>query len=555
MAGIKSNNQKGSRHFFKLSKIGRLLISLLLATGAGALFWYLGQLGAQRKVPWWTGSVLVALSFLAAILIYSLLAKRKIRRLALLAEQAAQKQNQIQDSFGDENIERIGGVINELVGKVAARQQVFDEQLKNQVKSELSAEKARMEAFLRGIGDGISIVDREMKIIWMNDTLKESFGDRVSEYCYKVYEHKDDVCGGCPVLQAFRTGHVHQSLRRVYTKGGRLRYYESTGSPIKNENGEIVAGIELARDVTPRIKLERSVSTRSRELAKANEELKVANQQIKSSFQELKQTQAQLVQSENLVSLGTLVAGVAHEINNPINFVYGSMKLMEDNLIAITELIKELDNLPRTEVHDEHIRQVKEKLDLDFVLDDVHKIVKNVTTGAERVKEIVNNLRTFSRTDTTVKVPVNIHEGIDSTLSLLYHEYKNRIDIIREYDSLPTILGHPGRLNQVFMNLLHNAFQAIEGEGTIRIHTLTQNGTALLEFTDTGMGISEEHIKNIFDPFFTTKKVGQGTGLGLSISYSIIKDHNGQIEVKSTVGKGTKFTIRLPLEGDAVEEK
>jgi two-component system NtrC family sensor kinase len=178
----------------------------------------------------------------------------------------------------------------------------------------------------------------------------------------------------------------------------------------------------------------------------------------------------------------------------------------------------------------------------------VRKIVKNVTTGAERVKEIVDNLRTFSRVDTTAKSPVDLREGIESTLSLLYHEYKNRVDIVRDYGDVPTLLGHPGKLNQVFMNLLHNAIQAIEGTGTVKIRTAVEDGHAVVSFSDTGVGIPPETIKNIFDPFFTTKEVGKGTGLGLSISYSIVRDHGGRIEVASKVGVGTTFTIRLPLD-------
>jgi PAS domain S-box-containing protein len=437
--------------------------------------------------------------------------------------------------------------VNRLVEALLTRNEALETTIREEVKSEISAEKARMEAFLKGIGDGISIVDRDMKIIWMNDTVREAFGDRVGENCYRVYEHKDATCGGCPVVMAYRTGQVHQSLRRVYTKDGRLRYYESTGSPIKDAAGEIIAGIELARDVTPRIKLERSVSLRSRELAKANDELRQANEDLTGAYKELQDAQGQLLQSEKLASLGTLVAGVAHEINNPINFVYGSMKLMDDNLAAVLDLVERFEGLldPAAKARAEAI---KREVDYDFVLEDVRKIVKNVTTGAERVKEIVDNLRTFSRVDTTAKSPVDLREGIESTLSLLYHEYKNRVDIVRDYGDVPTLLGHPGKLNQVFMNLLHNAIQAIEGTGTVKIRTAVEDGHAVVSFSDTGVGIPPETIKNIFDPFFTTKEVGKGTGLGLSISYSIVRDHGGRIEVASKVGVGTTFTIRLPLD-------
>jgi len=429
------------------------------------------------------------------------------------------------------------------------RSRALADQLRVTFDGELSAEKQRMEAFLKGIGDVVSIVDTEMRVIYLNDAGRDIFGNHMGEFCYRVYEHKSSVCGGCPVKKAMESGEVHHSLRRMYNQKGRLLYFESTGSPIRNERNEIIAGIELARDVTQRIKLERSVEIRSRELAVANEELRRANEQLQAAFEELKNAQQQLVQSEKMASLGVLVAGVAHEINNPLNFVSASTQLLNDNLSDLLRLLHEYETAELPEETKRKIEQVKEETDFQYAMEDVQKIVKNLTTGAERMKQIVQNLRTFSRLDSGEKAPVIIQEGIESTLQILYHEYKNRIEIERKLDDIPPIIGSPGKLNQVFMNILHNAIQAMPDKGKIVIAAKRLGDNIRLSFADTGPGIAPQDISHVFDPFFTTKKVGEGTGLGLSISYGIIQDHGGKLWVESELGKGTTFYVELPIGG------
>ena len=431
------------------------------------------------------------------------------------------------------------------------RSRALAEQLRSSFDGELAAEKQRTEAFLKGIGDVVSIVDPEMRIIYLNDAGRDHFGDHMGEFCYRVYEHKSTVCGGCPVRKAMDSGEVHHSLRRMYNQKGRLLYFESTGSPIRNERNEIIAGIELARDVTQRIKLERSVEIRSRELAVANEELRRANEQLQDAFEELKNAQQQLVQSEKMASLGVLVAGIAHEINNPLNFVSASTQLLNDNLNDLLRLLHEYEQAQLPADVQQKIEQVKEETDFAHAMEDVQKIVKNIATGAGRMKQIVQNLRTFSRLDSGEKAPVNIQEGIESTLQILYHEYKNRIDIERTFDDLPAITGSPGKLNQVFMNILHNAIQAMPDKGKITITARQVGDNVRLAFSDTGPGITPENLSHVFDPFFTTKKVGEGTGLGLSISYGIVQDHGGKLWVESHTGQGTTFYVDLPIAGKA----
>ncbi|MDP8257778.1 MAG: ATP-binding protein [Candidatus Alcyoniella australis] len=438
--------------------------------------------------------------------------------------------------------------IRSLAELLTQKRSDLESKLRNKLQGELVAEQRRTEAFLRSIGDGITIVDRDMRIIYVNDAIRDVFGDHRGHRCHEVYEHRAEPCPGCPVLASFETGEVPRSLRRVYDKHGRLQYYENTGSPIVDETGEIIAGIELARDVTQRIKLQRSVEAHSRELAVANEELRQTNEQLQSAYEELKRTQSQLYQTEKMASLGILVAGIAHEINNPLNFIYGSMQLMDENVQALVRIINELEKIPMADQDHERIEQIKEEVNFEYVYEDLTKIVKNVTRGAERMKTIVQDLRTFSRVDKMEMGTVDIHEGVESTLNLLFHEYKNKVEIVREFGELPTVIGNAGKLNQVFMNVLHNAIQSIDSPGTITIKTHAQDDHVIVEISDSGRGIDEEKLKQIFDPFFTTKKVGDGTGLGLSISDSIIRDHRGRISATSVVGTGTTMRIELPLD-------
>ncbi|MBZ0273232.1 PAS domain S-box protein [bacterium] len=442
---------------------------------------------------------------------------------------------------------KMENAIKELGRVVDDKSNVLAEQLRTKFGSELSEEKRRFEAFLRGIGDSVTIVDPEFRIIYVNDTVKKIFGEISGEFCYKAFEHKNEVCGGCPVKKSFETGDVEMSLRRVYSRDDKLLYMENTGSPIRDEKGRIVAGIELARDVTQRIRLERNIEIRTRELASANEELHVANKQLQGAYEELQATQSALFQSEKMASLGVLVAGVAHEINNPINFVYGSMSILEENIRGLLSLITSLEGMPLPDDSKKQLAELKSEMDFDYVKDDLARIVKNVSTGAQRIKAIVQNLRTFSRVDSSENGDVDIHEGIDSTLEILGHELKNRIRVEKDYGNVPKLIGNPGKINQVFMNVLHNAVQAIEGEGVISIRTFVENNMAVAIISDTGAGIAPDALGKIFDPFFTTKRVGEGTGLGLSISYSIIQDHGGRLTAESAVGEGTRFRIELPL--------
>jgi signal transduction histidine kinase len=268
------------------------------------------------------------------------------------------------------------------------------------------------------------------------------------------------------------------------------------------------------------------------EIAKLNETLEA---RVEERTAELHQTQAQLLQAEKMKSLGQLVAGVAHELNNPIGFVHANLQLLD-------EYVKKLMDEPADEA------------EADRIAESITKLLSRSREGTQRVKKIVQDLRTFSRMDQAELQEVDIHEEIDRTLGLMEPRFKNRIEVERDYGRIPRVQCYAGQLNQVFLNLLVNACDAIENHGRIQIRTSRHGEGIRVEIADDGSGIPDEVKSRIFDPFFTTKPIGAGTGLGLSLSHGIIERHAGVLSVESESGVGTTFRIDLPLEVPPVDE-
>jgi len=287
--------------------------------------------------------------------------------------------------------------------------------------------------------------------------------------------------------------------------------------------------------------LEDMVRQRTRELESSHEALKKA-------YLDLQNAQEQLVQTEKMASLGQLVAGIAHEIKNPLNFIYGNTGFLREYTSKLQELLEAYDRLPSlSPVDRQEIAGLKERCHYDFIREDLPTLIDNFTEGASRINNIVSDLRTFSRMDSDFVSEIDVHAAIEISLNLLRNQYKERIAIHREYGAIPKIQGYSGKLSQVFMNLLSNAFHAIADKGDVWIRTSADDQAVQVEIEDNGHGIPRENLKRIFEPFFTTKAVGQGTGLGLSISYGIIEQHHGKIFVANAAGGGAIFTLRLPI--------
>ena len=300
-----------------------------------------------------------------------------------------------------------------------------------------------------------------------------------------------------------------------------------------------------ARDITDRRQVEA--------------ELQAKTQEIQQAYQDLKATQLQLVQSEKMSSLGQLVAGIAHEINNPVSFIYGNLAAAQDYITDLQAIFKRYqDAYPKPEPA---LQKVLDKTDINYVLEDFPKLLHSMENGAVRIRDIVASLRTFSRLDQAQRKPIDIHENIDSTLVILQNRFNGRsgnppVQVVKDYGELPLVECYGSSLNQVFMNLLVNAIDAIEAQqdqttedysGCITITTrVSAKDTVAIAIRDNGTGMSPSTQARIFDPFYTTKPVGLGTGMGLSISYQIVRnDHQGQLTCHSSLGEGTEFRIEL----------
>jgi signal transduction histidine kinase len=316
-------------------------------------------------------------------------------------------------------------------------------------------------------------------------------------------------------------------------------------------------------EVIARLKLHLKISNLTRTLEQRVQE---RTAELTQSLQQLKQTQLQLIQSEKMSTLGQLVAGIGHEINNPIGFISGNCYHIEEYVKDILRLVNlQQQKLPHL---DPEIEELLEEIDLEYLIEDLPKILLSMHQGIDRLKDISLSLRTFARSDISSKVEFQIHEGMDSTLMLLKHRLKNQgnrptIEVVRQYGTLPSIICYPGQMNQVFMNIIANAIDAFDDlhqnhldqeiavcyPHTITITTSVDNEerNVAICIEDNAIGMPPDVQARIFEPSFTTKVVGKGTGLGLAISYQIVVDkHNGEINCFSTFGKGTKFIITLP---------
>lgn len=300
--------------------------------------------------------------------------------------------------------------------------------------------------------------------------------------------------------------------------------------------------------------LDRRVAEQTSEIMAQAEELMQANHELEATLAHLKETQQQLVHSEKMASLGQLTAGIAHEINNPVNFITANITPLKADLKALAELLDysaQLVNQYGGAEAEEKLRQQRHTLQAEDAEQEVELLIQGIATGADRTAEIVRGLRNFSRIDESEYKLANLQDSLESTLLLLSSEFRDRIEVHRSYSEIPDFLCYPGQLNQLFMNLLVNAGQAIPDKGeifirTMRVKTLTGE-EAVIEVQDTGVGMPEEVQRRIFEPFYTTKEVGKGTGLGLSISHAIVEKHRGSIAVKSSPGQGTTFTVHLPI--------
>ncbi|MBU0767812.1 MAG: hypothetical protein KJ687_01785 [Proteobacteria bacterium] len=338
---------------------------------------------------------------------------------------------------------------------------------------------------------------------------------------------------------------VNRSFEKQVDVLDGTNYFNVTLSRILDVSEKYSGVLLVLEDVTERKKLEESL------VEKTN--------RLETAYKDLKETQAIIIQQEKMASIGQLAAGIAHEINNPMGYV-------NSNLVSLSDYIKDLftlltayrnllpvlkDTLVETGPvadHMQRIRHLESEIDVDFVFQDTPSLIKESREGAERIKKIVQDLKDFAHPGNRELRYADINKNLDSTLNIVWNELKYKAKVEKHFGILPEVQCYPQELNQVFMNLLVNAAQAIQREGNIIISTCVDKGHVGVRISDTGIGIPEENLSRIFDPFFTTKEVGKGTGLGLNVAYNIIKKHKGTIGVESTIGKGTTVIVRIPIE-------
>ncbi|WP_083618598.1 PAS domain-containing protein [Planktothrix paucivesiculata] len=459
---------------------------------------------------------------------------------------------------------------------------IFDITEKRQASEALKASEERLKLALAGTDQGLWDWNLVTGEVYFSPQWSSMLGYEANKIHGKARSwlklvHPEDRDQVVEVLKQHLEGKTPfcQIEHRMLSRSGEWKWILNQGKVVvRDEQQQPLRMTGTVKDIGDRRKAEEALrQSEARERAKA--------QQLELTLMELGQAQAQLIQTEKLSSLGQLVAGIAHEINNPITFIYGNINYASQYIQDLLQLIA-LYEQHYPQPHGE-IKQHRETIELDFILDDLPKILSSMEVGANRIREIVLSLRNFSRLDEADMKPVNIHDGLENTLLILQHRLRPQannprdkrnppIEIIKEYGNLPKTECYPGQLNQVFMNLLNNAIDAVlEGESkflhplphhnspapgwqisatspTIRIRTeLNEANRVVIRITDNGNGMTERVKHRLFEPFFTTKPVGKGTGLGLAISYQIIAKHHGKLFCFSEVGKGTEFVIELPL--------
>ncbi|BBB60585.1 hypothetical protein UNDKW_2312 [Undibacterium sp. KW1] len=342
---------------------------------------------------------------------------------------------------------------------------------------------------------------------------------------------------------------IFSSIAKLFTEGERVyeyRFMSRAGQYvwmhdmlrlIRDEDGNPVEVIGSLTDITKRKEMEETLFKKGQE------------QQL--LIKKLQEAHEQLLQSEKMASVGQLAAGIAHEINNPIGFINSNIGSLHNYVEKLLEVIGGYEDLIPQSLSESQahckMNEIRERADLDFLKDDIQDLVQESMDGLKRVKDIVQSLKDFSHVGETDWQEADIHHGIDSTLNIVKNEIKYKANVVKEYGQLPPVKCIISQVNQVIMNLLVNASHAIKEKGIIKVSTGCEKDLIWIKVLDTGSGISPENLNRIFEPFFTTKPIGSGTGLGLSLSYGIIKKHGGKIDVNSVPGKGTCFTVWLPL--------
>ncbi len=486
---------------------------------------------------------------------------------------------------GDRAYEETRTFLNQLEVKLQSRSLAFNSaiyKLQNEInerrETEKSLEKERefLRALLNTVDAGIIAGDRVGNLTLFNRSIRDLYGLPSDSIPPEEWSNYYDLYQGdgvtpitseqVPLRRALNGEQVKKEEIIIAPKVGERRIAVASGEAIFDEQGNQIGAVVAFHDITESKQKARELQESAHEKTQLIQSLQNQAQQLTKTLEELQRTQTQLIQSEKMSSLGQLVAGVAHEINNPVNFIYGNLAHANDYLADLLKLLNLYrDHYPQPVAE---IGQFEDDIDLDFLQSDLPKLLNSMKVGAERIRQIVLSLRNFSRLNESERKRVDIHEGIDNTLIILQNwlrekEGSQAISVVKNYGNLPKIECYPAQLNQALINIITNAIDALESGNwpernetipSLHIRTeLLNNDSVAIHIQDNGPGMTDAVKEQIFNPFFTTKPVGKGTGLGLSIAYQIIAHkHSGELTCNSEPGQGAEFVIKIPLKQSPV---
>ena len=441
-----------------------------------------------------------------------------------------------------DNIELIARIKNFLQLKNLEEIKKNNEILTGTIKA-IEIAKREWEQTMDCINDIVILIDASDNIIRCNKILTALTGRSYSELLNRKWQDVFKESGFSYKISS--SGSIE-----YYHPGG--RYFNYDIYHVKNlGTASTYTAVITLQDITDRKKREEERERTEEELKKSKEMLEAHHKELEKAYAELKAAQSQILQQEKMASIGQLAAGIAHEVNNPVGFIMSNLSSLQKYVSRLSEFIDvQTETIKKLSGDGKILNAIKESrksLKVDYIIDDLGNLIRESLDGAERVKKIVQDLKSFSRIDEAEWKMADINAGIESTINIVWNELKYKATVKKEYGNIPLTKCNPGQLNQVFMNILVNAAHAIEKQGEITMKTWHDNGYIYISISDTGCGIPADKIDRIFEPFFTTKEVGKGTGLGLSIAYDIVKKHNGDIIVESEVGKGTTFTVKVPV--------
>jgi two-component system, NtrC family, sensor kinase len=461
----------------------------------------------------------------------------------------------------------------ELMARVATGERII--RLENQHKemqSVIAESRDKIRTVFDSLSEEIVTLDKHLNIVSANFSFVGARALAMRDVIGKPYDflgssligRSSGDLGALSVAACFRDGARSVNVVEATDTQGRAHVKELSCLPVSDKSGETVQVILVVRDITEEREKSTKINELNQKLTTAIKQINQKNQTLENTLQQLKESQLKILQSEKMASIGQLAAGVAHEINNPTGYVSSNLKTLfdyQEGLLKVIVLYRQLVSMVKgrtlndADLKDlsalvDRISEIEASEDIDFILNDMLPLISESREGTQRIKKIVNDLKEFSHPGEDEKKEANLNDNIETTLNIVWNEIKYKADVEKDFGDIPLLLCYPQRLNQVFLNILINAAHAIEANGTIRVETRYVSGQVEITISDNGCGIPEENLARIFDPFFTTKAVGKGTGLGLHLAYNIIRDHGGTIEVKSRIGEGTSFIIRLPVNAE-----